>query len=136
MSPRVQFEHELQYRELIPYGFLPILDVTLRGPTDEDDLIAVVDTGAKYCLFDGRRASGIGLELGNGRLEVLGGLAGNLNARIHMVTLEVLGHSFECEVAFSEQEIRRELLGRHMFFTEFRFGFREGVSLFYFHPTK
>jgi hypothetical protein len=29
------------------------LDVTLVVPGGEDDLIAIIDTGAKYCLFNG-----------------------------------------------------------------------------------
>jgi predicted aspartyl protease len=134
MSPRINFTHEFQYRELEPFGYLPVLDITLIGPEDEDDLLAIVDTGARYCLFDGRRATAIGLDLLDGRAENLSGLAGNLLARIHTVTLEILGVRFKCEVAFSEQEIRRELLGRHTLFNRVRFGFREGMNVGYFHP--
>src|SRR5258708_2071070 len=136
MSPRVTFDHEFQYREIPPFGYLPVLDVTLIGPTEEEDLLAIVDTGAKYCLFNGLRANAIGLNLGEGRLETLSGLAGSLQARIHAVTLEILGSRFECEVAFSEQQIHRELLGRHTLFTQTRFGFREGMTLGYFHPER
>jgi len=57
-------------------------------------------------------------------------------ARIHPVTLEIAGHRFECEVAFSEQDIERELLGRHTLFRQVRFGFREGISMAYFHPVR
>lgn len=135
MSPRIDFDHEFQYRY---FGnlFLPALEVTLVGPADEDDLLAIVDTGATYCLFNGVRAAAIGLELGAGRLEQLAGLAGGLMARIHAVTLEIADHRFDCEVAFSEQEIDRELLGRHTLFRQVRFGFREGMSTAYFHPVR
>ncbi len=136
MSPRIDFDYDFQYRSLPPFGYLPILDVTLVGPAGEDGLLAIIDTGAKYCLFNGLRAKAVGLELGNGRLEILSGLAGNLQARIHPVALEIFGTRFQCEVAFSEQEIRRELLGRHTLFTQTRFGFREGMILGYFHPQK
>src|SRR6266851_3932118 len=117
MSPRIDFDYDFQYRSLPPFGYLPILDVTLVGPAGEDGLLAIIDTGAKYCLFNGLRAKAVGLELGNGRLEIF-------------------GTRFQCEVAFSEQEIRRELLGRHTLFTQTRFGFREGMILGYFHPQK
>jgi hypothetical protein len=45
-------------------GFFPALDVTLIGPNgEEEDLLAIVDTGAKYRLFSGLRAAPIGLDL-------------------------------------------------------------------------
>ena len=135
MSPRIDFDHEFQYR-YFGNAFLPALEVTLIGPTDEDDLLAIIDTGATYCLFNGVRASAIGLQLGDGRPEQLAGLAGGLMARIHPVTLEIAGPRFECEVAFSEQEIERELLGRYNLFRQVRFGFREGMSMAYFHPVR
>ncbi len=136
MSPRVDFDHEFQYRDFGQDTYFPALEVTLIGPENEEDLIAIVDTGAKYCLFNGLRAASIGLDLGAGRMEVLSGLAGQLNARIHQVDLEILGTRFRCEVAFSEQDIPRELLGRHTLFSQVRFGFREGISTGYFHPAR
>ena len=135
MSPRIDFDHEFQYR-YFGNAFLPAREVTLIGPADEDDLLAIVDTGATYCLFNGVRAAAIGLQLDVGRPQQLAGLAGGLMARIHPVTLEIAGHRFECEVAFSEQDIERELLGRHTLFPQVRFGFREGMSMAYFHPVR
>ena len=137
MSPRIDFSHEFQYRELGQDLFFPALDVTLIGPNDaEEDLIAIIDTGAKYCLFNGLRAASIGLDLTAGRREVLNSLTGQLIAWVHTVSLEILGARFQCEVAFSEQQIPRELLGRHTLFTQVRFGFREGISTGYFHPAQ
>ncbi len=106
----------------------------LIGPSSADDLLAIIDTGATYSLFDGKRARSIGLNLMAGKSIQLAGLSGTLPARLHLVTLEVLGARLECEVAFSEWGIRRELLGRHDLFSRVRFGFREGMSLGYFHP--
>jgi predicted aspartyl protease len=136
MSPRVDFEHEFQYRELGQDLFFPALDVTLIGPAGEEDLIAIIDTGAKYCLFSGLRAASIGIDLASGRREILSGLAGQLTAWMHQISLEILGTRFHCEVAFSEQDIPRELLGRHTLFTQVRLGFREGISIGYFHPAR
>jgi hypothetical protein len=137
MSPRIEFRHEFQYRELAPDSFFPAIDVTLIGPNgEEEDLLAIIDTGAKYCLFSGLRAAPIGIDLQAGRRENLSGLAGQLTAWIHPVQLEILGTRFQCEVAFSEQHIPRELLGRHSLFDQIRVGFREGISAGYFHPTR
>jgi predicted aspartyl protease len=136
MSPRVDFDHEFQYRDFGQNSFFPALDVTLIGPKGEEDLLAIIDTGAKYCLFSGLRAEPIGLDLTAGRREILSGLAGQLVAWIHQVQLEILGTRFVCDVAFSEQHIPRELLGRHTLFTQVRIGFREGISAGYFHPAR
>jgi predicted aspartyl protease len=136
MSPRIDFEHVFQYRELGPNLFFPAVDVTLIGPNGEEDLLAIIDTGAQYCLFSGLRAHSIGLDLTTGRRERLSGLAGQLLARVHEVELEILGTRFRCEVAFSEQHIPRELLGRHTLFNQIRVGFREGISAGYFHPAR
>ena len=94
----------------------------------------IVDTGATYSLFNGKRARSIGLDLLAGKPIRLGGLSGSLSARLHRITLEILGAKIDCEVAFSESEIQRELLGRHDLFPRVRFGFREGISSGYFHP--
>jgi len=139
MSPRFTliFDQEFRYRQvpgLDPGLLFPALPVGLIGPSGADDLLAIIDTGAKYSLFDGRRAKSIGLDLMAGKSVQLTALSGTLPARLQAVTLEILGSRLECEVAFSESEIRRELLGRHDLFSHARFGFREGMSLGYFHP--
>lgn len=134
MSPRIDFLHEFQYRDL-GHDLFPALDVTLIGPSGQDDLLAIIDTGAKYCLFNGLRTAAIGLQLEAGRRETLTSLTGRLIAWIHQVDLEILGSRFNCEVAFSEQHISRELLGRHTLFNQTRFAFREGISAGYFHPA-
>ncbi len=136
MTYKIDFDHEFQYRHLSTNLFVPALSVAVIGPSGQDDLVAIVDTGAKFCLFDGRRAGSIGLELLAGRQVNLAGLAGGvLTARMHKVSLEISGSTFRCEVAFSEVPITRELLGRHTLFTQVRFGFREGQSRGYFHPS-
>lgn len=135
MSPRLHFDHEFNYRELEQDSFFPALDVTLIGPQGEDELIAIVDTGATYCLFSAVRAPAIGIELISGRRVTLSGLAGQMSAWLHSVELEIFGTRFQCEVGFSEQPIPRELLGRHTLFKQIRLGFREGFSVGFFHPA-
>lgn len=135
MSTRVDFDHEFQYRDL-EHLFVPAVNVTLIGPSGEEDFIAIWDSGAQYCLFNGLRAVSIGLDLMTGRPQTLGGLTGSLQARIHQVSLEIFGTQFQCEVAFSERPISRELLGRHTLFNQVRLGFREGISTGYFHPAR
>jgi hypothetical protein len=104
------------------------------GPKGAEDLLAIIDTGAAYSLFNGKRAESIGFELMAGNRVMLTGISGSLAARLHRVSLEILGWRIACEVAFSEWDIKRELLGRHELFSRVRFGFREGLSVGYFHP--
>lgn len=137
MSPshNVSFNHDFQFRDLDGgSGVYPAIVVGLIGPTGEDELLALIDSGATYCLFNGKRAKSIGLDLQSGKRVPLSGLSGPLLARVHRVDLEIMGSRFSCEVAFSEQDIQRELLGRHDLFARVRFGFREGISTGYFHP--
>src|SRR5436305_15003040 len=96
MSPQLDFSYEFQYRYLGNH-FLPALDVTLVGPRGEDDLVAIIDTGAEFSLFNGQRAAAIGLDLTAGRKQIMGGLAGQLIAWIHEVDLEIFGARFRCE---------------------------------------
>jgi len=63
------------------------LALGLIGPDGADDLLAIVDTGATYSLFNGKRAKSIGLDLMSGKYIALGGLSGTLDARLHRVTL-------------------------------------------------
>lgn len=134
MSLRIDFDHEFQYK-FINGLFLPALNVTLIGPAGEQDLIGILDTGASYCLLNGRRARRIGLDLTAGRREILWGLTGQIISWAHPVHLEIFGTRFACEVAFSEHDIPRELLGRHTLFPQIRLAFREGLSIGYFHPA-
>jgi hypothetical protein len=134
MSHLIDFSHDFQYKELEPGLLCPALSVTLIGPKSKEYFPAIIDTGAAYCFFNGRRAAPIGLDLTLGRRKTMSSLAGSFTAWIHEVDLEIFGTRFRCEVAFSEQDIPRELLGRHTLFSQVRFGFREGILAGYFHP--
>ncbi|PYT72899.1 MAG: hypothetical protein DMG39_08605 [Acidobacteria bacterium] len=104
----VSFDSEFQYRSvpgLDPSVLFPALPVGVIGPQGAEDLLAIVDTGATYLLFNGNRAKSIGLDLMRGRLITLTGLSGSMPARIHRVTLEILGSTIDCS-AFLRIPIR------------------------------
>lgn len=48
MTHTIEFDHEFQYRELRANLFVPALDVRIIGPSGQDDLVAILDTGAKF----------------------------------------------------------------------------------------
>jgi len=136
MSPRhtISFDHEFHYREIPGLGVRPALLVGIIGPKGQQDTLAIIDSGADYSLFNGVRAGPIGIGPGDGKRTRLSGLSGGLDVRLLRVTLEILGSKFDCEVAFSEQHIARELLGRNELFDRIRLGLCGGSSLGYFHP--
>ena len=95
----LEFDSEFQYREIPgvdPSLVFPAVVVSIVGPTGAEDLLPIVDTGATYSLFNGKRARSIGLDLLAGKPIRLGGLSGSLSARLHRITLEILGAKIDC----------------------------------------
>lgn len=137
MSHTLEFKHVFHYRPFPQFGaeVRPVLPVTLIGPAGSDDTLAIVDSGADYCLFNGERTGELGIALLEGKEITLTGLSGRLEARLHDIDLEIEGDRFRCTVAFSLGRIARELLGRSSFFDQTKIGFQEQESLLYFDPS-
>jgi hypothetical protein len=87
--------------------------VALRSGNLSVDLIARVDTGAAYCVFDRRYAEILGLNVESGRLQRFRTVTGVFSAYEHDVTVQTLGIEFAALVFFAQDEgFRRNLLGR------------------------
>jgi len=87
--------------------------VTLRHGSQSVDLIAKVDTGAAYCIFDRRYAEMLGLNVESGRLQIFQTVTGSFPAYEHEVTLQVSGIEFLAHVFFAQDPVfARNLLGR------------------------
>ena len=135
MAIFVSYDHEYLY----PYddrgARSPILQVQLMNPSDPSMVIEVdadLDSGTGRSLFDGQIAPAIGLQLMEGRPQMYSSTARyGISARVHQVVIlhPDLGR-FVLEIGFSEQEIRRNLLGRD-FFDLIQIGFRERHSAFF-----
>ena len=138
--PDVSYDHQLPY--LYPENGgppYPGLSIQLQNPTNPDFIVEIdghVDTGAERCVFDGRMALAIELELMAGQPFTLNATSGpGVPARLHTVRLvhDVLG-TFQVEAAFTLGEIRRHLLGRD-FLRLVQIGFREHQAEFYVTPA-
>lgn len=135
--PDVYYQHELSYLlpESLENGSFPGLWVEVQQPGFTDESLAVqahIDTGAEFSVFSGFIARGIGLDLLAGDHITLVPTAGQgFAARLHRVRIshDILG-SFELNVAFTLDEIRRNLLGRD-FLNLIQIGFRERQSMMY-----
>jgi hypothetical protein len=87
--------------------------VTLRYGSQSVDLIAKVDTGAAYCIFDRRYAEMLGLNVESGRFQTFQTVAGSFPAYEHEVTLQMPGIEFSARVFFAQDtEFARNFLGR------------------------
>lgn len=135
MSEIIEFDRVLGYRLLLPgSALLPAIPIGLIGPAGRDDVIAVLDTGAEYSIFDGRRATVLGIEPTRGKHLRFESLAGRMDGWLHTIVLEIEGFRFPCEVLFSNGHIPRELLGRHTLFDQITIGVREKYMSIYFSP--
>lgn len=135
MPVTVSYDHEFNYRYDESGERYPFLQVQLINPTDASRSIEVdayVDSGAGRSLFDGAFAVAIGLQLMDGLSQSYSPTHGpGISARLHQVIISHpdLGR-FPLKVGFSEQPIRRNLLGRD-FFALIQIGFREKHSAFF-----
>lgn len=77
------------------------------------ELLAKLDTGAAYCIFERKYAEMLGLEIEAGRLQRFTTVAGTFAAYEHEVTVVTLGVEFSAVVFFAQdQAFARNFLGR------------------------
>ncbi|MBI3756435.1 MAG: hypothetical protein HY267_00510 [Deltaproteobacteria bacterium] len=135
----VQYAYEISYAHDPftgdPFPILPLQVTNLSNPGIALDVNAYLDSGAQRSLFDGWIATSLGLDLLSGQALSYGSLGGIIQGRLHQVRLSHfdLGE-FDLEIGFSENPIRRNLLGRD-FFNLIQIGFRERYLTFYVTPT-
>ena len=109
--------HHLEFRQRHNYkGSFGIgLPVSLRLGAQVVDLLARVNTGAEYCVFERAYGEQLGLRIDEGQ-RLWMGTAGGGGFRTfgHALTLEFLEWSFESVVFFAEDTgFRRNVLGRN-----------------------
>lgn len=135
----VQYAYELAYtRDPLtgdPFPILPLRIATPNNPGTALDINAYLDSGAQRSLFDGWIAISLGLDLLSGQALSYGSLGGMIQGRLHQIRLSHLDlGEFDLEIGFSENPIRRHILGRD-FFNLIQIGFRERYLTFYVTPT-
>ena len=97
--------------------------VLLRCGETFADLVASVDTGASYCLFEGAYATKLGLGLIAGVLARFRTANGSFEAYGHEVEINVLGIvSHSLVYFFADPTIRRNVLGRGGWLDRVRMG--------------
>jgi hypothetical protein len=135
----VQYAYEIAYTPdpLVGDSFpiLPLRVTNLNNSGRALDVNAYLDSGAQRSLFDGWIATALGFDLLSGQVLSYGSLGGIIQGRLHQVRLSHLDlGEFDLEIGFSENPIRRNLLGRD-FFNLIQIGFHERYLTFYVTPT-
>jgi hypothetical protein len=99
------------------------LPVRLSIGTGVVDLIANLDTGASYCIFQRNYADSLGIALETGAEEIIGTVNSTFIAYGHEVGIIAFGFEFHATVYFAkEYEIRRNVLGRQGWLDRIRLG--------------
>jgi len=108
------------------------LPVTLSAGRETVTLIASVDTGAEYCLFDRGFAEALLIEPEQGIRLDFETVAGRFRAWGHHLTLNILGVETNALVYFYENpEVKKNVLGRNGWLNRVRLGLVDHDSLVY-----
>ena len=98
-------------------------------------MFALVDTGASYCLFEREHGELLELDIEAGEPKVFATVAGRLDTFGHMVSIEVLGMTFDSVVYFfADEGVKKNLLGRRGWLDRIRFGLVDHDQLLYLAP--
>jgi hypothetical protein len=108
--------HQLTFTQVHSYADRDAgitVPVVLRYGEAVADLVASVDTGASYCLFESAYAAKLGLDLIIGVLTRFRTANGSFEAYGHEVGIDVLGIAGHSLVYFfADPTIRKNVLGR------------------------
>jgi len=109
--------YQLSFERLIPYdaGQSGItVDTTLKLAEKSVSLVAKVDTGASYCIFERKYGLSLGLNIESGLEQPISTATGRFLTYGHDVTLVVGGFEFDSIAYFAaDAGLERNVLGRH-----------------------
>ena len=89
------------------------LPTAIRSGDQSVELMARLDTGAAYCIFERKYAEMLGLNVESGRLQQFRTMAGSFAAYGHEVIIQTLGIEFSTVVFFAEDAaFSRNFVGR------------------------
>jgi len=129
---RLSFTHAHSYADSDAGITLPVV---LLSSEKLVDLVASLDTGASYCLFESGYATELGLDLTGGLLTRFRTANSSFDAYGHEVGIDVLGivtHSLV--YFFAEPSIRKNVLGRAGWLDRVRVGLVDHDSEIYLAP--
>ena len=127
--PAIEFSRTHSY---LPADEGISLPVFLNSGAERVKLLAHVDTGASYCLFERRQAELLDLDVEAGDPMAFRTATGRVEAFGHLVTIETLGLNFESVVYFfADERINKNLLGRLGWLDRIRLGLIDHDGVLY-----
>jgi len=117
--------------------FLPLVPITIHGPTASAEVNALVDSGAEDNVFRTDLARGLGLHLDRRDQVTLAGYDGTEGVAYRsVIELQVGPHRWRATALFSDVLTRRALLGQDGFFAFFTVTFRYRDRILDVRPVK
>ncbi len=99
------------------------LPVLIRLGERQVRLLAKVDTGASFCIFQRGYGEALGLDIERGTRQQVATVSGPFTTYGHAVTLVAADYAFDTTVYFAaEREHRRNVLGRQGWLEQVRLG--------------
>ena len=108
------------------------LPIVLGDGQRKVKVMARVDTGSTFCVFERGYADALGLDLESGDPITISTVMGSFRAFGHTLTLSTLDYSFDVTVYFAGHEsFGRNVLGRRGWLDQLRVGIVEYESKLY-----
>lgn len=115
-----------KYQADIRGNYFPFVPVTLKFFDNQNNYMALVDSGASISIFKKDVADYLGIEIEKGQEIELRGAGGWFKGYIHILEAEVAGKKFRCDVVFSRDYMASlNIIGRRGFFEKFLITFDE-----------
>lgn len=103
----------------------PVVPITVKYQDQQIDYLALIDSGADFCIFHAEIGEYLGIDIRRGKkLEFFGVTGDKKEAYFHYVIIIVGGHEKECYSGFSHDFGRDRMpygiLGQRGFFNTFK----------------
>lgn len=121
-----------------PHYRRPVVDVELFGPTNSIPTIALLDSGADFCLFNIEYAKAIGIDITKCEIDRTVGIEGGTKD-IYMTELEIQVkdlNKVKIPIGFIDSRSVTGLIGQTGFFDLFRIKFERDHNSFEISPVK
>lgn len=106
--------------------YFPIIEIKLKGPKNEINVKALIDSGASFSVFRPEIGQELGIVLEKGKKIYLSGIGGRILGYLHKLPIILGNKTLQCKVVFSpEFNVSFNLLGRDNFFLPFIISFLE-----------
>ncbi len=128
-------EHSLSFNHLHEYDAAAdgiTVPIILSTAKKRVKILAKVDTGASFCIFQREHGEELGIDIESGQPKQIGTATGSFLTYGHELTLTTLGYELDVTVYFSfAHDFTRNVLGRRGWIEQFNLGIVDYESKLY-----